>query len=99
MSTVDTEAALWEWERKRLELLGAEDARTHAKYVEATGDAIAPSEYLALRALWRAHGGKFHGPNVETGTMPEAKLMPLLRQLCAAGMLAVVATPPQASGS
>lgn len=32
-----------------------------------------------LRALWRSQGGKFHGPNVETGTMPEAKLLPFLR--------------------
>lgn len=35
----------------------------------------------ALRELWRAHGGNFHGPNVETGTMPEAKLLPFLRSL------------------
>jgi hypothetical protein len=34
-----------------------------------------------LRALWRDHGGSFHGPNVETGTMPEADLLPLLRGL------------------
>lgn len=34
-----------------------------------------------LRALWREAGGDFHGPNVETGTMPEAKLLPLLRRL------------------
>lgn len=34
-----------------------------------------------LRKFWRAMGGEFHGPNVETGTMPEAKLLPLLRVL------------------
>lgn len=28
--------------------------------------------------LWRAAGGRFHGPNVETGTMPEAQLLPFL---------------------
>lgn len=34
-----------------------------------------------LRALWRAHGGSFHGPNIETGTMPESILLPFLRGL------------------
>jgi len=34
-----------------------------------------------LKALWREHGGKFHGPNVETGTMPEVLLLPFLRDL------------------
>jgi hypothetical protein len=34
-----------------------------------------------LRALWRDHGGSFHGPNVETGTMREADLLPFLRGL------------------
>jgi hypothetical protein len=38
-----------------------------------------------LRALWRNAGGRFHGPNIETGTMPESQLLPLLRKL---------ATPP-----
>lgn len=36
-----------------------------------------------LRAMWREHGGDFHGPNVETGTMPEAQLLPFLRELMA----------------
>lgn len=34
-----------------------------------------------LRAFWRKYGGSFHGPNIETGTMPEAALLPLLRYL------------------
>jgi len=34
-----------------------------------------------LRDLWRKAGGDFHGPIVETGTMPEAKLLPFLRSL------------------
>lgn len=34
-----------------------------------------------LRAMWRKEGGSFHGPNVETGTMPEHLLLPLLRRL------------------
>lgn len=34
-----------------------------------------------LRALWINRGGSFHGPSVETGTMPEAKLLPFLREL------------------
>lgn len=36
-----------------------------------------------LRAWWREHGGKFHGPKVETGAMPEERLLPLLRTLLA----------------
>lgn len=34
-----------------------------------------------LRELWRINGGRFHGPNIETGTMPEAQLLPLMRAL------------------
>lgn len=34
-----------------------------------------------LRDFWRERGGEFHGPNVETGTMPESKLLPLLSEL------------------
>jgi len=37
-----------------------------------------------LRAMWRDAGGSFHGPNIETGTMPESKLLPLLARLAAA---------------
>ena len=34
-----------------------------------------------VRDWWRRWGGKFHGPNVEHGTMEEAKLLPLLRYI------------------
>ncbi len=34
-----------------------------------------------IRALWRSKGGIFHGPRIETGTMPEAQLLPFLREL------------------
>lgn len=34
-----------------------------------------------LRAAWVMAGGAFHGPNVETGTMPEAQLLLFLRGL------------------
>lgn len=37
-----------------------------------------------LRKLWREAGGEFYGPRVETGSMPEAKLLPFLRVLAAA---------------
>ncbi len=33
-----------------------------------------------LRDLWKNAGGLFHGPHVETGTMPEATLLPMLRK-------------------
>lgn len=34
-----------------------------------------------LRQMWRGAGGEFHGPITETGTMPEARLLPFLRVL------------------
>lgn len=34
-----------------------------------------------LKNMWVQAGGKFHGPNVETGTMPEEQLLPFLRKL------------------
>lgn len=34
-----------------------------------------------LRDLWRKAGGEFFGPNIETGMMPEALLLPILRAL------------------
>lgn len=58
-----------------------EDRSTHAAYVAATGENIGYAEYLALRAYWAELGGDFYGPNVEHGSMPEAKLLPLLRRL------------------
>lgn len=39
---------------------------------------------VELRGMWYGAGGSFHGPSVETGTMPEAKLLPFLRSLMAA---------------
>jgi len=41
--------------------------------------AMEDDEYL--RNLWRDNGGRFHGPHVETGTMPEADLFVFLRRL------------------
>lgn len=32
-----------------------------------------------LRRLWRMNGGDFYGPNIETGVMPEDKLLRFLR--------------------
>lgn len=36
---------------------------------------------IDLKTWWVLRGGDFHGPTIETGTMPEAKLLPLLREL------------------
>jgi hypothetical protein len=44
------------------------------------GNGVAPDDE-AIRRAWLNAGGSFHGPNVETGTMPEAQLLPLLRSL------------------
>lgn len=41
---------------------------------------IEPSDEQ-LRRVWREAGGRFHGPNIETGTMPESKLLPFLRSM------------------
>lgn len=32
-----------------------------------------------LREIWKNNGGMFHGPHIETGTMPESKLLPMLK--------------------
>lgn len=32
-----------------------------------------------IRASWRAAGGNFYGPHVETASMPEAKFLPFMR--------------------
>lgn len=45
-----------------------------------------------VRKFWRAKGGNFHGPNIETGTMPEASLLPLLRNL-AVGTISIKGGP------
>lgn len=37
----------------------------------------------ALREMWRKEGGRFYGPNVETGAMPESILLPFLRRCLA----------------
>lgn len=37
-----------------------------------------------LRKRWRAAGGNFYGPNIETGSMPESQLLPFLRALAKA---------------
>ncbi len=41
----------------------------------------AVTDDMHLRSMWRAAGGNFYGPNVETGSMPEADLLPFLRSL------------------
>lgn len=57
-----------------------EDERTWRQYNKDTGDDITLDHYEALRTLWRVLGGQFYGPNVEHGTMPESKLLPLLKE-------------------
>ena len=34
-----------------------------------------------IRAAWRAAGGSFHGPHIETATMPEEKMFFFVRCL------------------
>lgn len=39
---------------------------------------------VELRGLWYSAGGYFHGPTLESATMPEALLLPFLRSLLSA---------------
>ena len=59
-----------------------------------TADLTAPSEAItqpsvepdrgAIRALWKKHGGSWHGPRVETYTIPETSgFWPFIRELLA----------------
>lgn len=50
---------------------------------------------VELRGMWYGAGGTFHGPNVETGTMPEHKLLPFLRSLASHGQAPAGAVDPQ----
>lgn len=77
-----------------------DDKRAYARELVALlnttpGPAVAPAAVTddELRKMWRDAGGRFHGPHVETGTMPESLLLPFLRNLA-------TRTPePQAIGS
>lgn len=40
-----------------------------------------PEDDDGIRAWWRKQGGRFHGPKVETGKMPEDQLLPALRKV------------------
>ncbi len=63
----------------------------HSENVVRPTDELVPSDDH-LRQYWRNNGGEFHGPNVETGSMPETKLLPLLRRLLDMGTPAPEAT-------
>lgn len=58
-----------------------EDQRTYAQYIKDSHDNITFGQYFDLRRMWRNLGGEFYGPNVEHGSMPESKLLPLLQRL------------------
>lgn len=65
---------------RKLEAAALAAAPVEQQAVEHDGE---PSN-VELRGMWHGAGGSFHGPQVETGTMPEAKLLPFLRSLIAA---------------
>lgn len=73
--------------RERFEELGAKPNLFETRIfssVPVAPPVKAVSSDNDLRRQWKAAGGKFHGPNIETGTMPEADLLPFLRRLSAA---------------
>lgn len=66
------------WPERLDEFAGSDQA---AEQPEKEGYLAPWKSATDLRKLWRDAGGSFHGPNVETGTMPEATLLPFLRKL------------------
>ncbi len=66
----------------------SDDRQTYQAYVNTPGAAdLTFEEYLDVRQFWRHLGGSFHGPNVETATIPEAKLLRLLLAVQDAGLV------------
>lgn len=65
----------------------AEQLRSWGDHQVPAASANAPSSGSSgvtqriLRDMWREAGGEFHGPHIETGCMPEAKLLCLLKEL------------------
>jgi hypothetical protein len=97
LQAADVPRAPWHWE-----VSTALDNTGLCSLVETPAPTDKPGHTFdvtdhALRALWRAHGGDFHGPNVETGTMPEATLLPFLRSLALDTQLAGSKTPSRES--
>lgn len=46
-----------------------------------------PFDYVEdFKRIWVEAGGEFHGPNIETGTMPQDKLIPFLYTLARSGI-------------
>lgn len=58
--------------------VGAALCNVIRRMIAAPGRVISDDQ---IRAAWRSAGGEFHGPSIETGTMPESKLIPFLRGL------------------
>lgn len=56
----------------------AEDLRTHKEYNLNAIKPMSFARYEYLRDKWRDLGGKFYGPNIEHGSMPESRLLPFL---------------------
>lgn len=59
------------------------DFQDWQKFRNNTGSTMAYVEYKRLRDYWRDLGGDFHGPLIETATIPEANLLPLLQRWAA----------------
>lgn len=76
MTAVVTEMSLDAGSRAAAALSGSSDSRP-----EPPAEAAEAETDDDLRRLWREAGGRFFGPRVETGAMPEERLLPFLRSL------------------
>lgn len=76
------DAMWWRDNTQGWEIRALYEEAPQAVAAQAPAAVAVPTDF-ELRERWRAAGGSFHGPCVETGTMPEAQLFPFLRALAA----------------
>lgn len=78
-----TDRLIEKWIKRAESILAAPPAANDAQVAEPIPDEL-------LRMEWRIAGGNFHGPNIETVTMPEADYFKFRRSLDVTAAPAVV---------
>jgi hypothetical protein len=66
--------------RARAAVAAADELGMSANYVPQERPSLSDDQ---IREMWRAAGGELHGPLVETATMPEDKMLGLIREVAA----------------